>query len=99
MCKGDSFKRVLVLKAVPGVGVLQVRNRDQYGRGVASCSLPGAGGDLGAWLVHNGLAVAYRCSTTAASHRGARVLMIFLIQGTLVCFVLCFCVSFKNNVC
>lgn len=47
-------------KATPGVGVLQVRNRDQYGRGVASCSLPGAGGDLGAWLVKNGLAVAYR---------------------------------------
>ncbi len=38
----------------------QVRNRDQYGRGVASCSLPGPGGDLGAWLVRNGLAVAYR---------------------------------------
>ena len=54
------FKRVLALKAILGVGVLQVRNRDQYGRGVASCSLPGAGGDLGAWLVKNGLAVAYR---------------------------------------
>jgi endonuclease YncB( thermonuclease family) len=38
----------------------QVRNRDQYGRGVASCSLPGPGGDLGAWLVRSGLAVAYR---------------------------------------
>ena len=56
----DPFKRVLVLKATPGVGVLQVRNRDQYGRGVASCNLPGAGGDLGEWLVKNGLAVAYR---------------------------------------
>lgn len=41
-------------------GWTQVRNRDQYGRGVASCSLPGSGGDLGAWLVNNGLAVAYR---------------------------------------
>ena len=50
----------------------QVRNRDQYGRGVASCSLPGSGGDLGAWLVDNGLAVAYRrgpCHT----HAGLRI--------------------------
>lgn len=92
--QGDPFTRVLVLKAMPGVGVLQVRNRDQYGRGVASCSLPGAGGDLGAWLVNNGLAVAYRCSTT----RGACVLMIILIQGTLMCFGLCFCVCFKDHV-
>lgn len=53
-------------------GWAQVRNRDQYGRGVASCSLPGSGGDLGAWLVDNGLAVAYR-RASCTTHAGLRI--------------------------
>lgn len=40
----------------------QVRNQDQYGRNVSVCSLGGplGGEELNAWLVKNGLAVAYR---------------------------------------
>ncbi len=41
----------------------QERDRDRYGRVVAVCRV--AGEDLGAWLVGNGLALAYRRYSTA----------------------------------
>ncbi len=41
----------------------QERDRDRYGRVVAVCRV--AGQDLGAWLVGNGLALAYRRYSTA----------------------------------
>ncbi len=41
----------------------QERDRDRYGRIVAVCRV--AGEDLGAWLVTNGLALAYRRYSTA----------------------------------
>ncbi len=49
------------------------RNKDQYGREVAVCSLVGGGPlgggapeDLNRWLVDNGLAVAYRSERAIA---------------------------------
>lgn len=41
------------------------KNRDKYGRVVGICSLAKAGSereDLNAWMVQQGLAVAYRCA-------------------------------------
>jgi endonuclease YncB( thermonuclease family) len=48
--------------------VCSVRNKDMYGRNVASCEVQLAGGreDVGAWLVSNGYAVAYRCAAGSA---------------------------------
>ena len=40
---------------------MQVKNKDLYGRTVAACAAGGGrGGDLGAYMVENGWAVAYR---------------------------------------
>lgn len=48
-----------------------VRNKDQYGRSVASCAIleGDTSEDLGEWMVANGHAVAYRCA--ASMHAGA----------------------------
>lgn len=40
----------------------QVKTKDLYQRNVSSCNLPGTG-DIGDWLVKNGYAVAYRCTS------------------------------------
>ena len=41
----------------------EVRNKDQYGRNVSSCSVLTRQGpqDIGTFMVSNGYAVAYRC--------------------------------------
>ena len=62
----------------------QERDRDRYGRVVAVCRV--AGEDLGAWLVGNGLALAYRRYSTAyVPHEdGARLAKAGMWQGAFV---------------
>jgi hypothetical protein len=43
-----------------------VKNKDQYGRNVAACSLGSE--DIGAWMVKNGHAVAYKCAPGDGAH-------------------------------
>ncbi len=62
----------------------QERDQDRYGRVVVVCRV--AGGDLGAWLVGNGLALAYRRYSTAyVQHEGrARLAKAGMWQGAFV---------------
>ncbi len=62
----------------------QERDRDRYGRVVAICRV--AGEDLGAWLVGNGLALAYRRYSTAyVPHEGrARLAKAGMWRGAFV---------------
>jgi endonuclease YncB( thermonuclease family) len=46
-----------------------VKNKDQYGRNVAACRVGSE--DIGAWLVQNGHAVAYKCALRQCARLGA----------------------------
>ncbi|GAB4814195.1 hypothetical protein N2152v2_001241 [Parachlorella kessleri] len=58
---GLDAKAALEAKVGQAPVACEVKNKDLYGRSVAACyANSGAGGDLGAYLVENGYAVAYR---------------------------------------
>ena len=59
---GDASLKALQARIGSSPVRCNVRSKDQYGRNVASCSIlsPGGAEDMGAWLVGNGYAVAYR---------------------------------------
>jgi hypothetical protein len=62
---GLQAKEALAAKIGSAPVACNVKDKDKYGRTVAACfAAEGKGGDLGAFLVENGYAVAYRCTAS-----------------------------------
>lgn len=59
---GKQSAEALRARIKEGLVQCEVRNKDMYGRSVASCSVPDQNrmSDIGDWMVKNGHAVAYR---------------------------------------